>query len=350
MLRINPDGTHPGRQPASSRARPPATQPRHLGAGPAQPVHLRLPARHRAAMFINDVGAEHAGRRSTTASPAPTTAGRTTRGQRRRRTRPHPSALLRTATAAGTGAPSPAARSTTPASAAVPRRATSATTSSPTTAPAGSAGSTPSTNTRHRLRHRHRRAPVDLKVGTDGRLYYLARGSGSGLPGRLPAACRPASPTHPASTHRVARAGRDVHRGRAAARPPFTYQWQRSRRQLDHRRRPPAPATPLPDVHRPPTTAPASACVVTNAAGNVLSNEAVLTVTTNQAPDRHDHRARRRHSSTPAARRSRSPAPAPTRRTARCRPAPSPGGWTSTTTPTPTRSCRRPAASPAAPS
>ena len=70
----------------------------------------------------------------------------------------------------------------------------------------------------------------------------------------------------------------------ASGTPPLTYQWQRfqganwtnvggQQRQL-HRW----------SIRSSPTTARASACNVTNAGGNVFSNEAVLTVTTNQAP------------------------------------------------------------------
>ena len=45
---------HPRRQPVLQPGD--RRQPGDLGAGPAQPVHLRLPARHRRRMFINDVG------------------------------------------------------------------------------------------------------------------------------------------------------------------------------------------------------------------------------------------------------------------------------------------------------
>ena len=45
MLRINPDGSIPDRQPVLQPDH--RLGPRHLGDGPAQPVHLRRPARHR---------------------------------------------------------------------------------------------------------------------------------------------------------------------------------------------------------------------------------------------------------------------------------------------------------------
>ena len=47
MLRINSDGTIPTDNPFF-RSRPPASNRRDLGAGPAQPVHVRRPAGHRA--------------------------------------------------------------------------------------------------------------------------------------------------------------------------------------------------------------------------------------------------------------------------------------------------------------
>ena len=46
ILRINPDGSHPRRQPVLQHGH--GQVPRDLGARPAQPVHLRVPARHRA--------------------------------------------------------------------------------------------------------------------------------------------------------------------------------------------------------------------------------------------------------------------------------------------------------------
>ena len=54
MLRINADGTIPTDNPFFTQAT--RRQPRDLGARAAQSVHLRVPARHRARMFINDVG------------------------------------------------------------------------------------------------------------------------------------------------------------------------------------------------------------------------------------------------------------------------------------------------------
>ena len=67
----------PGRQPVLRTAD--RHQPRDLGAGPAQPVHLRVPARHRRGCS-STTSARTPGKRSTTASPAPTTAGRLTEG------------------------------------------------------------------------------------------------------------------------------------------------------------------------------------------------------------------------------------------------------------------------------
>ena len=53
MLRINADGTIPDRQPVLHHGDRPES--RHLGARPAQPVHLRVQPGRRG-MFINDVG------------------------------------------------------------------------------------------------------------------------------------------------------------------------------------------------------------------------------------------------------------------------------------------------------
>ena len=73
ILRINKDGIDSDRQPVL-RVRH-RQQPRDLGAGPAQSVHLRVRPGQRRAVHQRR-RREHRGKRSTTASPARTTAGR----------------------------------------------------------------------------------------------------------------------------------------------------------------------------------------------------------------------------------------------------------------------------------
>ena len=74
MLRLNSDGTIPTDNPFFTIGDRP--QPRDLGARPAQPVHVRVQSRA-ARRCSSTTSARTRGRRSTTASPAPTTAGPT---------------------------------------------------------------------------------------------------------------------------------------------------------------------------------------------------------------------------------------------------------------------------------
>ena len=79
LLRINPDGTIPEDNPFFTRRR--GSTARSGRSGLRNPFTFAVqPGTGR--IFINDVGAEHAGRRSTRASPAPTTAGPQPKGQR----------------------------------------------------------------------------------------------------------------------------------------------------------------------------------------------------------------------------------------------------------------------------
>ena len=153
----------------------------------------------------------------------------------------------------------------------------------------------------------------------------------------------PAITTHPAD--RTASAGQSalfivVVIGAA----PFTLPVAAHRRR--HRRCDLERATPFP--RRNSRTNGAHFRVnVANSAGNLYSNAAKLTVTTNRRP-RRPSPCRFQTRPIPAGRPSASPAPAPTLKTA---PAPrraSPGGSTSITTRMRIRSCRRPAAGPAA--
>ena len=152
LLRFNDDGTHPDRQPVLRDADRP--RPRRLGLRPAQPVHLRGPAGHRPDPHQRR-RRERPGKRSTSAPPAPTTAGRTRKGPTTsapaspRRSSPTSTPTRRRSAraraASSRASRSPAARSIRP-----PARsptATATSTTSPTTSAASSAASTSPTAT-----------------------------------------------------------------------------------------------------------------------------------------------------------------------------------------------------------
>ena len=114
--------------------------------GLAQPVHVRGPAGDRAGCS-STTWARTPGRRSTTASPGPTTAGRRVKGPTASspRSRATPASTARstpTIVARPPSARSSAARSTTRRRSSI-RRRSSTRTSSPTCVPGGSAGSIP---------------------------------------------------------------------------------------------------------------------------------------------------------------------------------------------------------------
>ena len=121
-------------------------------------------------------------------------------------------------------------------------------------------------------------SPVDLRVSDDGALYYLARGSGSVY--RIDyGAQAPSITSHPAS--QTVKAGAPATFSvRASGPAPLRYQWRRDGADI--------PGATAQDY----TIASVSAsdngarfrALVTNDFGNVLSNEAVLTVSANQAP------------------------------------------------------------------
>ena len=125
-------------------------------------------------------------------------------------------------------------------------------------------------------------APVDLRVGSDGLLYYLARGSGSntGMVGRIrqTASQAPSITTHPAN-RTVAVGQQATFSVVATGTQPLSYQWQRG-------------TTNIAGATSPSFTITAAAsdngatfrAVVTNAFGSVTSNSATLTVTSNAAP------------------------------------------------------------------
>ncbi len=126
--------------------------------------------------------------------------------------------------------------------------------------------------------------PVDLKVGADGALYYLARGSGnSSATGSVSRifynATSPVVTTHPVSRS-VAPGASVTFRVRASGTPPLRYQWQRGGADI--------PGATSPDyviasVVEGDTGATFRA-LVSNDLSSTFSNTATLTVTGNQPP------------------------------------------------------------------
>ncbi len=119
--------------------------------------------------------------------------------------------------------------------------------------------------------------PVDLKVGADGSLYYLARGSASIFRVQFPGTqVSPNISLHPVS--------QSVNEGQPASfeinangAPPLSYQWQRD-------------AVDIPGANNPTLSIPIALptdngakfrCAVSNPLGSTNSNEAILTVTGN---------------------------------------------------------------------
>jgi glucose/arabinose dehydrogenase len=121
-------------------------------------------------------------------------------------------------------------------------------------------------------------SPVDLRVSDDGALYYLARGSGSIV--RIDyGATSPSITSHPAS--RTVPAGASVTFSvRASGPAPLRYQWRRDGVDI--------PGATAQDYTIASVAASDNGArfraLVANDFGNVLSNEAVLTVSANQPP------------------------------------------------------------------
>ena len=124
-------------------------------------------------------------------------------------------------------------------------------------------------------------SPVDLKVGNDGSLYYLARGTGAstGVVYRISySASGPTITSHPAS--RTVAPGTSVTFSvRASGPPPLRYQWQRNGTNISG-----ATAQDYTFVAAAGDSGAVFRALVSNDAGSVLSNAATLTVTTNQPP------------------------------------------------------------------
>ena len=126
-------------------------------------------------------------------------------------------------------------------------------------------------------------APVDLKVSTDGSLFYLARGSGSntGVVFRVrhTASQAPSIAVHPAD-QTVSAGGSATFTVQANGTAPLSFQWQRNGASI-----PGATASSL-TLQSVPLSDDGDLfrCVVTNAFGTATSNEARLTVVANRAP------------------------------------------------------------------
>jgi glucose/arabinose dehydrogenase len=121
-------------------------------------------------------------------------------------------------------------------------------------------------------------SPVDLKVGDDGALYYLARGSGGAVYRVSYSASAPSITTHPVS-RTVAPGASVTFSVRASGPGPLTYQWQRNGVNVSG-----ATAQDYTLVAAAVDNGARFRAIVSNANGSVMSNEAVLTVTANQPP------------------------------------------------------------------
>jgi glucose/arabinose dehydrogenase len=117
--------------------------------------------------------------------------------------------------------------------------------------------------------------PVDLLVAPDGSLYYLARGAGGVLIRiQYQGSQAPTITQHP-QNQTVAPGQPATFTVVAAGDPPLTYQWQRNGVNI-------ARATSSTYVLKAATANDNGAmfrCIVSNAAGSVISNSALLTVT-----------------------------------------------------------------------
>jgi hypothetical protein len=122
-------------------------------------------------------------------------------------------------------------------------------------------------------------SPVDLAVGPDGGLYYLARGSGVVVRITFTGSQAPAITQHPAN--RTVSVGQSASfMVDASGAPPLSYQWQRNGTPI---------SGAMSDTYTLQTTTLADSgaqfrAVVTNASGSATSNVATLTVVANQPP------------------------------------------------------------------
>jgi hypothetical protein len=122
-------------------------------------------------------------------------------------------------------------------------------------------------------------SPVDLHVGPDGNLYYLARGSGAVFKIIYTASQAPSIGTHPQS-RTVAEGQPASFSVSASGTPVLNYQWQKNGADITG-------ATSSSYTLASAALADNGAkfkVVVTNSFGSATSNEATLTVTANQPP------------------------------------------------------------------
>ena len=122
-------------------------------------------------------------------------------------------------------------------------------------------------------------SPVDLKVGNDGALYYLARGAGAVGKIQYTANQAPTITQQPAN-QTVPVGGTATFTASASGTPPLAYQWQRNQTNVPGAT---SATLTLTNVQAGDNGA-RFRCHVSNAFGNVFSNEALLTVTQDTAP------------------------------------------------------------------
>ena len=122
-------------------------------------------------------------------------------------------------------------------------------------------------------------SPVDLQVGPDGSLYYLARGSSAVFRVSFTGSQAPQITQHPAS--QTISVGQPVtFTVSASGTPPLAYQWQRNHVDIAGAS---SSSYTIASVSAGDNNA-LFRCVVSNAQGNAVSNDATLTVTGNSAP------------------------------------------------------------------
>ena len=122
-------------------------------------------------------------------------------------------------------------------------------------------------------------SPVDLQVGPDGQLYYLARGDGSIFKIRFVDDQHPVVNIHPAS--QTINAGQSVtFTVTASGTPPLAYQWQRNGVNIGGAT---SSSYTIPVVTNADNGAQFRV-VVSNALGSATSNSATLTVPSNRPP------------------------------------------------------------------
>ena len=121
-------------------------------------------------------------------------------------------------------------------------------------------------------------SPVDLKVGDDGALYYLARGGGGTVYRISYAASAPSITTQPTS-RTVAPGASVTFSVRASGPAPLRYQWQRNGTNIAG-----ATAQDYTFVAAAADNGARFRAIVSNDSGSATSSDATLTVTSNQAP------------------------------------------------------------------